>query len=393
MTNHFCEAIKQDSKEQIKLINNIKKGKIVICTWGICGKLVYKWCEENHIRVSGIVDNDSKKWGKPVFDIKVESFDSIKSNSNTYYVIATYNQYLYNDIYQQLIHLGIDNLTIIHVSLCENYLFKYRFDYKIYLERYSNPVSILENMDLIEKVAGLLNDNQSKEIYYKMLARHYNCYECTIPEQYCGAENYFDWEFFSYTEHETLIQCGVMDGATIKDFIKLVPNYNQIIGIEADYNNYMLASRCLNTFSRVDLINKAIVEDDSIEVAFCSFGTGRSHIESLGDIALEGIRDNDTMGEKKEKNITVKAIKGDNLSVSPTFIQMDIEGAEMMALKGFERTIISKKPKLAICIYHSIEDFWNIPLYIHKIVPNYKLFVRNGSAFCKNNETVLYATL
>ena len=74
-----------------------------------------------------------------------------------------------------------------------------------------------------------------------------------------------------------------------------------------------------------------------------------------------------------------------------TFIKMDIEGAEMNALRG-ARTIIQKnKPKLAICIYHSDEDMLRLAEWIHETVPEYKLYVRQHSnCIC---ETVLYAVL
>lgn len=72
-----------------------------------------------------------------------------------------------------------------------------------------------------------------------------------------------------------------------------------------------------------------------------------------------------------------------------TFIKMDIEGAEMEALKGAESIIKSQKPKLAICVYHKEQDMTEIPIFIKKLVPEYKLFMRHYSNDA--GETVLYA--
>ena len=68
---------------------------------------------------------------------------------------------------------------------------------------------------------------------------------------------------------------------------------------------------------------------------------------------------------------------------------MDIEGAELEALRGAAKTIRRCKPKLAICVYHRREDLITIPQFIKSISSGYKLYLR-GHLYCPS-EVVLYA--
>ena len=72
-------------------------------------------------------------------------------------------------------------------------------------------------------------------------------------------------------------------------------------------------------------------------------------------------------------------------------IKMDIEGAELEALKGCEDIIRNRKPKLAISIYHKAVDFVDILAYLLSLVPEYKLYYRHYSLY--KYETVLYAAV
>jgi len=70
-------------------------------------------------------------------------------------------------------------------------------------------------------------------------------------------------------------------------------------------------------------------------------------------------------------------------------IKMDIEGAELNALKGSERSIRKYHPKLAISLYHSIDDFCTIPRFIDSLGLPYKYYLDHHTIY--ENETVLFA--
>lgn len=84
--------------------------------------------------------------------------------------------------------------------------------------------------------------------------------------------------------------------------------------------------------------------------------------------------------------ITLDQFFEDNEKID--FIKMDIEGAEMKALKGGEQMLINHRPVLAISIYHQLDDFVEIPLYLNEILRDYTFLIRHHSAML--SETVLY---
>lgn len=54
------------------------------------------------------------------------------------------------------------------------------------------------------------------------------------------------------------------------------------------------------------------------------------------------------------------------------FIKMDIEGAEVPALRGARQTIQHFRPRLAICLYHRWDDALRIPQVIHEMGVGYR---------------------
>jgi hypothetical protein len=77
--------------------------------------------------------------------------------------------------------------------------------------------------------------------------------------------------------------------------------------------------------------------------------------------------------------------------VVPTYIKMDIEGAEPEAIEGAARTLSEHAPVLAVCLYHRCDHLWRIPLLIKKLAPDYNIFIRRYAEECW--ELVCYAVL
>ena len=183
---------------------------------------------------------------------------------------------------------------------------------------------------------------------------------------------YFD-EVLKFTENEVFVDAGCCNCANSLDFIEHCPSYEKIYAFEPDKRSYDVCGEVIKDkqISNIELFDCGLWDKKDTT----SFGgDGCPHIDTNGEqvIKLEALDE---------------IVKGNKV----TFIKMDIEGAELNALTGARETIKANKPKLAICIYHKPDDIWELPLYIHELVPEYKMYIRHYSA--KGCSTILYATI
>jgi FkbM family methyltransferase len=99
-------------------------------------------------------------------------------------------------------------------------------------------------------------------------------------------------------------------------------------------------------------------------------------IEDEGDILIE--------------TISIDSYCSQN-NIKPTFIKLDVEGAEKKVLEGSKNIIKKYKPKLAIALYHKYDDLWTIPYLINQIESNYSFYLGHHSD--RWYETILYASI
>lgn len=80
---------------------------------------------------------------------------------------------------------------------------------------------------------------------------------------------------------------------------------------------------------------------------------------------------------------------------APTYIKMDIEGSEILALIGAMEVTKTHMPMLGICVYHKLDDLIRIPYLIFELESGtksdkkYKYYLRQHSY--ATDELVFYA--
>ena len=192
----------------------------------------------------------------------------------------------------------------------------------------------------------------------------------------CDEGQYFGPDFVKLGEGEVFVDAGCFDLGSSLEFRRRCKHVKKVYAFEPEPCQYQacLKRKAEECFSAVELLPYGVWSERT----------------TLHFNATKGSAS--CMCEDGELNVPVIPI--DEI-VDPadhvTMIKMDIEGAELEALKGSKKVIQRDKPRLAICIYHKPEDMTEIPLYIKELVPEYKLYIRHHSN--AGTETVLYAVM
>jgi len=188
------------------------------------------------------------------------------------------------------------------------------------------------------------------------------------------SEEYFDSDIMVPKKHEVFVDGGVANFETCLDFIKWTKNnYDAIYGFEPDDICFKKAQECIKSKPEVDSskvhLYNAGCWSKSAKLQFFSDGRGGSSINENANSTIDVIAIDTVI--PKDKQVT--------------FIKLDVEGAELEALKGAKETIKRCRPRLAICIYHKPEDILELPLYILSLHSDYKMYIRHYQHFIYEN--------
>lgn len=239
--------------------------------------------------------------------------------------------------------------------------------------KYARGYEVIQNIEKCKMVYELLEDTLSKKTYLRILCK--NITQCKYYFDIMQSRQYFDESVFRLHDNESFWDVGGYDGDTIREFVKYCDGkYNSIVTFEPDEDKFR--NLVLNSIKYKNIVY--------LNAGLCDI-TGMIPFQKRKFGASRIIESHVTDKEVSK----IYGIKGDDMNLRPTYIKMDIEGAEKEALSGLKYTIQSFCPKLAICIYHAPEDIWKIPLIIKAMSGKYHIAIRHHSY--TSSETVCYA--
>lgn len=186
---------------------------------------------------------------------------------------------------------------------------------------------------------------------------------------------YFGLDCLVHSPKEVFADVGALDGRTAASFLRWSGGqFEHVYCFEPMPKNIeTLTQRFadLHEQGKFDVIGKAVGDAMGEQ----SFSVGSTMVNS--------------MGEGAQATFPVTTLDQELAGKGVTFLTMDIEGAEMAALRGAERLIREERPKLAISVYHKPEDIFEIPALLLRHHADYKFYLRHYYLWWQ--DTVLYA--
>lgn len=216
---------------------------------------------------------------------------------------------------------------------------------------------ITENEEKFEKAYSLLADEESKRVYKDILNFKVSGKIKYLLSSFCDKSKVYS-DILNLNENEEIIDLGAYDGDTIREFTAATGGkYKHITALEPDKKSYKKLLKNTDGMKNISTLNMGVWSKRDTLIFDAEAGRNSK-------LSAEGV--------------SVEVTDIDSLNIAPTFIKMDIEGSEMKALEGAEKTIKKYLPKLYICAYHRNEDLFALPLKINKLSEKYKIYFRHS---------------
>jgi FkbM family methyltransferase len=225
---------------------------------------------------------------------------------------------------------------------------------------------VLTEAEQVRKGFELLCDDRSRkefvsQVRFRLLADFDGLAHPDSDPQYLAPD------LFLWRDDEVFVDGGAFDGDTLRSVLTAGKSFERYIALEPDAMNFHALERYAETLPasvrpRVELSPLAAYSTRMRMRLDAAGSASAVLVEATGDV-----REDDVECIPLDQYLAERTI---------TFVKLDIEGAEPNALLGARRVIARDRPVLAVCVYHSQNHLWRLPLLIDSIVKDYCYYLR-----------------
>jgi len=370
---------------------------VVLFGAGDVGKDLCEVLQLHGIHPECFCDNNASNVGNQYYGVPVISFTELKDTCRDHLIIVASCNYA-SEIRQQLLDHAFTAEQLLSVDPIRHpELLRYYRHCAYYTQ---NPQHALSLQDLrsheqeLSQAYDLLADEKSRDIFAARLSlfcskidflsfSNYVADYSEINEQqrdsfpfYVSPEDYgyFNNDVFSLKPDEVLVDGGSYNGLSAATFAETCKRknltYKGIYCFEPDAGNFTTLNERTDQMPNLTCIQRGLWSE-STTLTFLSNGEGDpgAFLEACSETS-------GTKSNLHKTEIQTISIDEQFRDEEVTLIKMDVEGAEIEAVRGAERVIGRCLPKLAISAYHKHSDIYTLPLLIHSLSSSYTFYLR-----------------
>ena len=351
-------------------------GRVFVFGAGTVGRQVARIMRERGGPPVGFLDNDPATWRRVIDGLEVHGPTAVDPSRDLVMVAVGGHA---ADIEHQLDGLGVRH----HFNLSELF-------YHLGLEPERDlAIELSGGVLQYQALFTLLADEDSRRTL-NAVVRHRLTLDTAVLAAVCVHDfpQWFDASVVPERDDYILVDGGAYDGDTVASFAAAFSgHFARVYAFEPDAE---LASRTAERFkgdSRVRVYPCGL-SNRSARAAFAT--TGATDGRLGGDAGARGAESGARRPHVPADYVMVDVASIDEVVHEPVgFIKLDVEGAELAALRGAARHIAADAPLLAVAVYHRAADIVEIPQHVLVQRGDYRLFLRHYTEV--SFETVLYA--
>ena len=228
------------------------------------------------------------------------------------------------------------------------------------------PHKVLDEKEDVRRAFDLWEDDASRSEYVSQV-------RFRLTADFDGLAHpvrhpqYFPDDLYAWRPDEWIVDGGAYDGDSIRMLAQLHGEaFGHVLALEPDPANFVKLQATVAA-----LPERARAKVECRQLALASV-PGTLHLDAMGTASSV------TSATARAGTIAVPAEPLDALlgGAVPTFLKLDIEGAEPDALLGARKTIRAHAPVIAVCVYHLQDHLWKIPLMLRDWRDDYAFFLR-----------------